>query len=277
MTADREHDREHAPKYDPAPDPAHDDACRYGDGEPDALMAALLGEPLSGARRADPAQRAAHRAAAADLAVLREQLGLIADALTEPPVPEPAPASAPARDLFVPLPARRSRSRFRAVVLGVAGVAAAGSLFVGGAWLVAHSGGGAGSGVESSADQKADSDAGAGATADSAFADPGYLACARLVVEGDVTHVDPVPGRDRWSVTLRVTRTYKPSTDGRAEVAFVMESGMDPLLAAGDHVLVGLPSGAGPADALAVGRSDVDRARAELARTLPQARDVPCG
>ncbi|MFJ3493220.1 hypothetical protein ACIPPJ_06415 [Streptomyces sp. NPDC086091] len=277
MTADREHDREDDRAYDRA----HGDACRYDDGEPDALMAALLGEPLSGARRADPAQRAAHRAATADLALLREQLGLIADALTEPSVPEsaPAPVSAPApsRDLFVPLPARRSRSRFRTFALGVAGVAAAGSLFVGGAWLVAHSGGGAGSGVESSADQKADSDAGAGATADSAFADPGYLACARLVAEGDVTHVDPVPGRDRWSVTLRVTRTYKPSTDGRAEVAFVMESGTDPLLTAGDHVLVGLPSGAGPADALAVGRADVDRARAELARTLPQARDVPCG
>lgn len=41
----------------------------------DALMAAILDEPLPAAARQDPAFTAARDAAAADVAVLREQLG----------------------------------------------------------------------------------------------------------------------------------------------------------------------------------------------------------
>ncbi|MGW4025519.1 hypothetical protein ACWEEL_29730, partial [Streptomyces sp. NPDC005009] len=50
----------------------------------DALMAAVLDEPLPARARQDPAFTAAHRAAAADITVLREQLALIGDALAAP-------------------------------------------------------------------------------------------------------------------------------------------------------------------------------------------------
>lgn len=47
----------------------------------DAVMAAILDEPLPARALRDPVFMAAHGAAAADVAVLREQLGLIGDAL----------------------------------------------------------------------------------------------------------------------------------------------------------------------------------------------------
>ncbi|MGJ3559537.1 hypothetical protein ACR6C2_16035 [Streptomyces sp. INA 01156] len=46
-------------------------------------MAALLDEPLPARARQDPEFTAARDAAAADIAVLREQLGLIGDALAD--------------------------------------------------------------------------------------------------------------------------------------------------------------------------------------------------
>ncbi|MEZ3181449.1 hypothetical protein KYY02_22980 [Streptomyces pimonensis] len=65
----------------------------------DALMAAILDEPLSGPARHDPAFMAARGAAGADLAVLREQLMVIGDALAAPAgegVPAGAGDGAPA-------------------------------------------------------------------------------------------------------------------------------------------------------------------------------------
>ncbi|WP_333773532.1 hypothetical protein [Streptomyces sp. IBSBF 3136] len=58
----------------------------------DALMAAITGDPLPEEARRDPAFRAEHRAAEADVSVLREQLALLAGALTgEEPGERPAP------------------------------------------------------------------------------------------------------------------------------------------------------------------------------------------
>ncbi|MFF4750030.1 hypothetical protein ACWD5R_07795 [Streptomyces sp. NPDC002514] len=48
----------------------------------DALMAAITGDPLPQEARRDPARLAAHRAAEADVAVLRDQLAWLAEALT---------------------------------------------------------------------------------------------------------------------------------------------------------------------------------------------------
>ncbi|MGW1283890.1 hypothetical protein ACWD4N_09245 [Streptomyces sp. NPDC002586] len=114
-----------------------------GYGGMDALMAAITGEPLPEEARRDPAFLAEHRAAEADVAVLKGQLAWLAEALTgemadgaaadgeptgrgaadrkaadkesapgEPvpvPVPVPAPAPAPVRPVPAPWSPRRPR------------------------------------------------------------------------------------------------------------------------------------------------------------------------
>ncbi|MGV9645982.1 hypothetical protein ACWDSB_32805, partial [Streptomyces sp. NPDC003514] len=69
----------------------------------DALMTAITGDPLPPGAREDAAFLAEHRAAEADLAVLREQLGVIGRALAEPPPAAPAPAPAPVRPVRAPV------------------------------------------------------------------------------------------------------------------------------------------------------------------------------
>ncbi|WP_426569509.1 hypothetical protein [Streptomyces canus] len=245
-----------------------------GDGmDTDALMMAVTGAPLSDEARADPVFLAAHRAAAADVALLREQLGLLADALAEP-VGRPAPEPAPVR------PVRAARRRLLPLTLWAVGVAAAGALVLGGGWLVVQAGQGVGIDASSksaddgaAADEKAESSA----AGDSPLGDPAYLACeARLVVEGDVTDVERVPGTAQERVTLRVTRSYKPERPTTTEVGFVMEEGMDPLLAEGDHVLVGLAQGSASPDVWAVGAADIAAERAAIARAAPSLDGVTC-
>ncbi|MEU1179229.1 hypothetical protein ABZ464_16545 [Streptomyces sp. NPDC005820] len=228
----------------------------------DALMAAITGDPLPDGTRADPASQAAHRAATADVALLREQLGLIAAALTEP-AEEPAPA------VVRPL---RPRSRLRPFALRAVGVAAAGALVFGAGWVVVQIGHGV-AGSQSSSDSGAKAASGAGREdADSPLGDPGYLACVRLVVEGEVTAVQPLPGTDEERVTLRVTRAYKPEQAPR-DVRFVLARDMDPLVAKGDQVLVALPKGSSSPDVWAVGEPDIAPERRALARALPQSTE----
>ncbi|MFF3498146.1 hypothetical protein [Streptomyces sp. NPDC003247] len=240
---------------------------RDGDA-PDPLMAAILDVPLPEEARADPALLAAHRAATADVALLRAHLGLVADALTRP---DPAPAPAPA-------PVRPPRRRFLTLALRTAAVAAAGALVVGSGWLVVQVGRGAEDiGASSGADKSvADGGAAASGAAGDLFGDPGYLACARLVVEGEVTHVDRVPGTTRERVTLRVTRSYKPAAGGQDEVGFVTEEGAKPLLTEGDRVLVGFARGSASPDAWAVGEDGIAAGRSALARALPESGGTAC-
>ncbi|KUN83461.1 hypothetical protein AQJ66_18835 [Streptomyces bungoensis] len=61
----------------------HEDSGQHGGM--DALMAAITGEPLPQDARRDPAFLAEHHAAEADVAVLREQLNWLAEALTGQP------------------------------------------------------------------------------------------------------------------------------------------------------------------------------------------------
>ncbi|MEU8572475.1 hypothetical protein [Streptomyces asoensis] len=255
-----------------------DDAGERDDDGMDALMAAVLGVPAAGLpeqARADSAYLAAHRSATADVALLREQLGVLADVLSGP-VPERAPAG----DTGVePVPLRRPRPprRIGPLALRLASVAAAGALLLGGGWAVVRAGGFAGVQADKSADsgaadEKAQSSAGAGA---SMLGDPGYLACVRLVVEGDVTAVEPVPGTGRERITLRVTHAWRPASSG-PEVGFVMEEDMDPLLAEGDHVLVALGKGSATPDVWAVGEADIAPEREALTRALPEAAAARC-
>jgi len=231
----------------------------------DALMAALTGEDLSGEARADAAFMTGHREAEADLALLREQLVLIGDALAAeaPPRPEPAPVRAP-----------RDRHRVRRFAFATVTVAAVGGMLAGMAWLVAQSGGG------SSADSAgSDAKAAPSAAADgAALADPGYLACTRLIAEGDVTDVRPVPavtGQER--ITLHVTRSYKPAKSPK-EVVFVLGEGLvEKGLHKGDRILVALPEHSAVADRVVVGAREIGRERAGLVRALPAAAGLSCG
>jgi hypothetical protein len=263
----------------------HEDRAggEHGGAGPDALMAAITDERLSDESVADAAFMAEYRSATADLAVLREQLGLVAGTLvadtpTQPsrePAAEPPPA--PVRRL--PAPRRRRPLALRAV-----GVAAAGALVLGAGWVVVQ----VGHGVNGGADDKASArdasaaeaeggDAGAKASSGvgSPLRDPGYLACARLVVEGDVTDVRRLPGTARERVTLSVTHAYKPAKSA-PQVDFVVEEGMDPLLDKGDHVLVALAKGAGTPEVWAVGESEIATEREALTETLPDTTGVAC-
>ncbi|MET9729373.1 hypothetical protein ABZZ79_01530 [Streptomyces sp. NPDC006458] len=236
-----------------------------GDG-PDPLMAVVTGEPLPDEARADAAFMAAHRSAEADVALLREQLGLLGRALGEPPerpVPEPVAVRAPVR-------------RRRPFVLAVraVGVACAVGVFSLMGWAAVRSGGGADASSDAG-NKAAASDEKSGPGAQSDMSAPGYLACARLVAEGDVTAVDPVPGAAQDRVTLRVTRHIKPDK-GRAVVTFVMDRDADPRLREGDHALVSIPSGSASPDVWSVGDGDVARSRAWIDEALPRSRAMAC-
>ncbi|MFE5815589.1 hypothetical protein ACFQ6S_19560 [Streptomyces sp. NPDC056479] len=230
----------------------------------DALMAAITGEPLSGEARADAAFMAEHDSAAADLALLREQLGIIGHALAEPPppVPEPTPVRRPAR----------ARRPIFTVALGSLAVAAAGSVLVGMGWLLTQAGGGADSDAgASSADQAATAQASAGTD----FGSPHYLACSRLVAEGRATSVERLPGTESLRVTLQLTRYYKPDK-GEPELTFDVDQNLVPGLRKGDPVLIGIPQGAREPDFWAVGEGDIAPERAWLTASLPEARELGC-
>ncbi|MFJ8533389.1 hypothetical protein [Streptomyces sp. NPDC093591] len=231
----------------------------------DALLAAITGEPLPDEARADAAFMAEHRSAAADVALLREQLELIGQALAEPP-----PVRAPAPE---PVPARRpSRARRHAFTLafGTLAVAAVASVVTGLGWLVSQGGdsglASGGSADQSSAKQEA-----------AEFGSPRYLACARLVAEGAVTAVVPVPGTLQERITLRVTRFYEPEKSPEKgkddEVTFLME---EDIVDKGEHLLVGIPRHAATPDVWAVGEHDIALERAWITASLAEAGELTC-
>ncbi|MFI1353007.1 hypothetical protein ACH4TV_05400 [Streptomyces sp. NPDC020898] len=261
----------------------------------DALMAALSDDPLPEGALTDADFMAEHWAAAADVALLREQLGLIGDALASQErteaetgaekgktgektraVRKPAPARIPVRE-------RRYWRPLRTVALGVAAVTAAGAMVTGSVWLLSQ----AGRGTEDAASSKAgdsaqsastgpESDEGAkDAGASGALAHPGYLACARLVVEGTVTAVTPVRGADQDRITLRVTRYYKPD-QGPAEVTYVLDRDVDPRAAVGDHTLVAVERGAESPDTLITDEREIAAERASVTAALPESRSLTC-
>lgn len=236
----------------------------------DALLAVLLDEPLSDRQRADPGFMAEHRAAAADVAVLRERLGVIGNALAgSRPEREPAPRLPPRPEREpAPRPAPRRHPRVRALALAGAFAAAFASVVLGFGWLAAHGPSG------SESDNRSSSDKAAGSVpAQESAAGPGYLACARLVAEGTVTGVRQLPDAGRERVTLRVTHAYKPARTA-AEVDVVVES--DARIRAGVRLLVGVTRGRSVADLYAVGEAAIAPERAWIVRDLPESRTATC-
>ncbi|TXS40371.1 hypothetical protein EAO75_35955 [Streptomyces sp. uw30] len=230
----------------------------------DALMAAITGEPLSDEARADAAFMAEHDSAAADVALLREQLRIIGHALAEPPppVPEPAPVRRPSR----------ARRRIRTVAFGSLAVAAAASVLAGMGWLVTQAGSGADSDAgASSADKAAPSVQASGTD----FGSPRYLACSRLVAEGRAASVEQVPGTASVRVTLDMTRYYKPD-QGERELTFVVDENLVPGLREGDQVLIGIPRGDREPDFWAVGEQDIAPERAWITASLREGRELTC-
>ncbi|MFE1071969.1 hypothetical protein ACFW5W_12150 [Streptomyces sp. NPDC058783] len=241
-------------------------AAEQHPGGYDALMAAITGEPLPPDAGADA--RGEHRSATADVALLREQLHLLGDALGEPVVRErPAPAPPPPR-----------RRPFR-LALGVLAAACAGVVVTGLGWLVVQSGSGASQDAASgsAADKSAvrPSSPSAGQEAAAVFGTPRYLACARLVAEGTVTAADPVPGAARHRITLRVTRAYAPEESTGTATTFVLDDTLA-RLAPGDRVLVGVLRDRPTADSVITGDRNIATAGARITASLPESRTLTC-
>ncbi|WP_200305070.1 hypothetical protein [Streptomyces adelaidensis] len=299
-------------------DLAYDDIAQEGvayDGL-DALMAALIDEPLPEEALTDAEFMAARRAAAADVVLLREQLGLIGEALTAPG--EEAEAGAPPGRLAAarpgdaagaetgpghtsgsasgpetaplapvrPLPTRPDRTR-RALrgAFGTLAAAVAASVVLGAGWVVVQAGRGMG---DSASSAKSDADSGAdesnGRTgdldgesgSDSKLSRMGYLACARLVVEGTVVGLEPVSGGEEERVTVDVDRYYKPAK-GADEIVFPMDKNVSPRLKEGDHVLIGISPNSAEPDLWAVGERRIAGEREWIEDGLAEVEGVPCG
>jgi hypothetical protein len=154
----------------------------------------------------------------------------------------------------------------------VAAVAA--TVVVGMGWLVVQGDHGAGD------------DAGSGSAADAAagpargqegakLGHAGYLACARVVAEGTVVEVEPVPGARQDRVTLDVDRSYKPAK-GQERIVFPMDEDAAPRPRPGDHVLVGITRGQAQPDLWSVGEMEIAPERAWITAALPESATLPC-
>ncbi|WP_327717129.1 hypothetical protein OG381_18130 [Streptomyces sp. NBC_00490] len=238
----------------------------------DALMAAITDEPLSDEARGDAAFMAEHRSASADLTLLREQLGVIGHALTEP-APAPAPTPAPVRK---PVPVGPSRARRWApkLALGSLAVAAAASVVAGLGWLIATGGSDAMSSSEDSGAgaQKSDADAEAGTR----FGSPHYLVCTRLVAEGTVTSVERLADGVQLRISVDVIRYFKQDEERPDHLTYVVEDTFGRGLVKGDRVLFGVPKGDSVPDHWVVGEDAVARERAWIEASLPESRKLTC-
>jgi len=238
----------------------------------DALLAAITDEELPEGAHDDPEFTAEHRAAVADVALLREQLTLLGDALAEPGE-ETRPVRTPKRRARRPAGAPRNRGRRPlALAMGTLVAAAFAAMVVGMGWLIAHNGVGASDDAGGSSAAKADS---GGRNADSSLSEPGYLACSRLVVEGTVARVERLGDGSQSRITLDVSRYYKPEK-GADQVDFLMLEDQQPHLRKGQHVLVGIPEGMPRPDIWTVGEKDIARERAWILKALPKSKGLKC-
>ncbi|MWA11149.1 hypothetical protein [Streptomyces sp. BA2] len=247
------------------------------DGDHDALMLALTDEPVPGGAGQDPELAAEHAAAVADVALLREHIGVVGRALAAPERAAPERA-APEPGPVVAVRPAGVRRRYMTMALGVAAATAAASLVGGLAWLAVESGGGTGGSSDSDAGaaKEVAPDAGdekAGGSADQSH--EGYVACARLIVEGTVRRVEPIPGGVQDRIVMDVSRYYKPSR-GEKQITFVMNVDVDPRLRPGDRTLIGIAKGEATPDIWSTGAKDIAKDRAWIERALPRAEGMRC-
>ncbi|MFD4835117.1 hypothetical protein ACFWPV_35595 [Streptomyces uncialis] len=275
----------------------------------DVLMSAILDEPLPPGRSADPATAAARRAAVADLAELRAGLRLLGDTLARDPSPDPdpncdssgaadspgtaphtedapVPASAPAPAApRVPRPAprrppgrRNGRRIARRFAVGVSALTCVAALAAGVSWLNAT--GGLGASSESAKDvrkpamQPLPSDADRKGDGNASLSPEGFVACSRLIFEGTVTRVEPVPDAPRDRITLDVERHYKPDK-GPGRITVTMDHDVDPRLKPGQRTLISVPKGEDHPDNWATGE-DMAELRELVVGALPGARTTEC-
>ncbi|MEU0818163.1 hypothetical protein [Streptomyces mirabilis] len=237
----------------------------------DALLAAITDEALPEGAGDDPEFLAEHRSAVADVALLREQLAVIGDALADrAQEAKPVPVRAPRKRTRRPEGAPRNRGRRPlALVLGTLVAATVAAMVVGMGWILAHNGAGA---SDSSGAKAADSGTAGGGASLSA---PGYLACARLVAEGTVAHVEPLPGTTENRITLHVDRYYKPEK-GRAEVVLVLDEQVAPRPREGERVLVAVQGDPATPTGWTTGDKAIADERAWIVKALPASRTLTC-
>lgn len=265
----------------------------------DVLMSAILDEPLPPGRSADPETVTAHRAAVADITELRAQLRLLGEALAHAPDPAPDPAgapessdpppdpgSAPAAPRF-PRPAPRrppgrrdGRRIARRFAVGVSALTCVAALAAGVSWLSATGGGL--SGASSEGAEKAVGDKNTrphpsdpDREGDHASLTPeGFVACSRLIFEGTVIRVEPVPGAPRDRITLDVERHYKPGA-GPDRITLTMDHDIDPRLTPGQRTLISVPKGEDHPDNWATGE-DLAQLRELVVKALPASKTTGC-
>ncbi|MDX3615789.1 MULTISPECIES: hypothetical protein [Streptomyces] len=290
--------------------PAHDGVRRHDDvghdgsvyAGMDALMAALLDEPLPEEALRDAEFVASRDAAAADIALLREQLGLIGEALAvtgqdaaagappgRPVAARPGdaagaetdsgrvsgPAQAPTTSVTPLLPRPSRARRALKITFGTLAAAAAASVVLGVGWVVVQAGAGmnsskssADSGVaEESAAKGGGSLEDGGGDSSASLSPEGYVSCARLIVEGTVREVEPVTGAHQDRITVEVDRWIKPDK-GDDRIVFPMDRDADPRLKQGDHVLVGIPHDSAQPDIWTTKEADIARDRAWIEEAL---------
>jgi hypothetical protein len=231
----------------------------YSKESAEVLLAAIADEPPPEHARHDPALLAEHRAARADIAVLREQLALLGGELTRGPAPAPAPALAPPPAPALVSPALRRRRTLLAVAAGAA-------VLLGSAlWL----------GPLRDDGQREDMVGGAGPGESAALTPEGFINCSQLIMEGTVLSVEPVPGAERDTITMAVDTWYKPA-EGEAEVSFPMDWNVDPRLQVGDYTLISIPKGGdGTPDNWSTG-NQIPELRQMIVQALPGADDNSC-
>ncbi|MET8688190.1 hypothetical protein ABZV77_28685 [Streptomyces sp. NPDC004732] len=239
-------------------------AAEGADAAADALMTAITDEPVPDEALHDPGFAAEHTAALADVEALRGHLAVLGETLAAP---------GPAREKPVPVRAPRPARRRMAVAFGVAAATAAAALVGGLAWLVVDAGQGAGD-ADGGADKASGAKSRPEGGADADLSAEGFVACSRLIVEGTVTAVDPVPGGLQDRVTVDVTRYLKPKS-GSPTVKFPMDRAVDPRLKKGDRVLITVDKGSAEPANWAVGK-ERDRLRKMITEALPASKGIRC-
>ncbi|MDX2539173.1 hypothetical protein [Streptomyces scabiei] len=273
----------------------------------DALMAALLDEPLPEQALEDAEFMAARDAAAADVALLREQLGFLGETLAvtgddagagappgRPAAARPGdaagaetdpgrvsgPATAPTASV-TPLLPRPDRAR-RALSIAYKGLAAAAvaSVVLVLGWGFTQTEGSSSTAKSDSAadgaaasrapDQQSDGGGDSGS-----LSRQGYVACSRIIVEGTVTEVQPVPGAAQDRITVDVRRWIKPEKGGK-QIVFPMDQDVDPRLKEGDHVLVGIPRHDAHPDVWTTDEAQIARDGAWMEEALPGSEELSC-